>query len=320
MNVLCRCLITGACALFPSLLAAQDPGATPAPEAVQPAKPIVISGEETLEPVLVMIADEFQQVQPGFRYSFQSTVSGQSVKDLIDGKASIAAVTRDIRPEEVAAFTARWGYAPTRVSFAMDALVILVNKDNPIRELKLEQLDAVWSPERRRGWPKEIGTWGELGVASPGWDTRPIVLVGHPGGSGARELFTEKITLGAAPRASIIRPTTIMGMVELIETNVSAMSYTSLGAVFTQTRGVAIVPPGEMTGVEPTPENVTNGRYPLSRSVSFYINKQPSLHKDQGVLPFLRYVISPDGQKWIKMNGFAGLDPGVLSANLRRLN
>ena len=62
MNVLCRCLITGACALFPSLLAAQDPGATPAPEAVQPAKPIVISGEETLEPVLVMIADEFQQV------------------------------------------------------------------------------------------------------------------------------------------------------------------------------------------------------------------------------------------------------------------
>lgn len=321
MNARCRCLAAGASLLFPFLLAAQDPGAAPAPASVQAAaRPVAISGEETLEPTLVMVADEFQRVQPEFRYSFRSTVSEQSVQDLIEGKVAVAAITRDIRPEEVAAFSAKWGYAPTRISFAVDALVILVNKDNPVRELRLEQLDAAWSPERRRGWPREINTWGELGVTDPAWSARPIVLVGHPGGSGAREMFTEKITQGATPRANILRPSTIMGMVQQIETNVAAMGYTSLGAVFAQTRGVAVVPPGEAVGVEPVPENVTRGSYPLSRSVSFYVNKQPGFHKDQDVLQFLRYVLSAEGQKWIKLNGFAGLDPGVIAANLRRLN
>lgn len=296
--------------------AAQSPVPVPRPST----RSVVISGEETLEPVLTMVVDEFHSLQPSIRCDFQATVSNESVKALIEGRAPLAAITRDIKPEEVAAFTARWGYAPTRLSFAMDALVVLVNKDNPVQKIKLEQLDAVWSPERRQGWPRNISTWGDLGVTQAGWANRVITTVGHPGGSGAREIFAQKVTLGAPPKASILRPPTIMGMVGVIEANVAAMGYTSLGAVFTQTRGVAIVPIGEREGVEPTSENVANGTYPLSRSVSFYINKPQGAPLDPRVTQFLRYVLSPEGQRAIVLNGFAGLDPDVIAANLRKLN
>ena len=323
----CRCLVAGACVLaLPGLMAQSQKRATPvvittvAPQVRPAALPVVISGEETLEPALLMAADELQAIQPGFKYDFQSTVSEHSIKALCEGSAAVAAITRDIKPDEVAAFTARWGYAPTRISFAMDALVILVNKDNPVRQIKMEQLDAAWSSERRQGWPAAINTWGELGVVDSAWSSRPLVLVGHPGGSDARELFTQKVTLGAASRLSVNHPATIMGMVEMIENDASAMGYTSLGAVFNKTRGVAVVPLGEASGVEPTPENVENGTYPLSRSVSFYINKPQGRPADPRVLQFLRYVLSPAGQRGLKLNGFAGLDPGVIAANLRRLD
>jgi phosphate transport system substrate-binding protein len=291
------------------------------PPALQPVtRPIVISGEETLEPVLMMVADAFQTIQPGFKYDFQATVSGLSVKALIEGKVPIAAITRDIKPEEVAAFTTKWGYAPTRIAFAMDALVILVHQDNPVQAIKLEQLDAIWSSERRQGWPRDINTWGELGIAQYDWSNRAIKVVGHPDGSGAREIFTQQVMLGAPPKATIIRPSTIMGMVEAIEADISAIGYTSLGAVFTQTRGVAIVPIGENVGVEPTSGNVANGTYPLSRSVSFYINKPQGAPLDPRVAAFLRYLLSPEGQKGVTLNGFASLDPGVIVANLRRID
>jgi len=326
MKAQCRSWLVWVFACSQPMLMAQVNTKPSRPETAEPRVPqpitrsMVISGEETLEPVLMMVADELQTIQPGFKYDFQATVSGLCVKALVDGQVPIVAITRDIKPEEVAAFTAKWGYAPTRIAFAMDALVVLVHEDNPVRAIKLEQLDAIWSAERRQGWPLDINTWGELGITQYDWSNRAITVVGHPEGSGAREIFTQQVMLGARPKATIIRPATIMGMVAAIEANVSAIGYTSLGAVFTQTRGVAIVPIGESTGVEPTAGNVANGTYPLSRSVSFYINKPQGVPLDPRVALFLRYLLSPEGQKGVRLNGFASLDPGVIAANLRRVD
>lgn len=67
-----------------------------------------------------------------------------------------------MKAAEVSAFEHRYGYAPLAVPVAVDALVVLVHQDNPLRGLNLQQLDRIFSATRRCGESKPLTRWGEL--------------------------------------------------------------------------------------------------------------------------------------------------------------
>jgi phosphate transport system substrate-binding protein len=185
--------------------------------APRPALPMNMVGAETLESLMLLWEDTYRRtVDPTFRLNFESTMSGHAIQAFITGKTVLAAVTRDMQEEEVKAFTDKWGYAPTRIAVGMDALVILVNKYNPVKEIRTEQLDALWTLSRLQGWPKDVRTWGDLGVTAPNLMDRPIRLVAHPEGSGARDYFRHMIEMDGKPKPNIERGADIMTMVNLI--------------------------------------------------------------------------------------------------------
>ncbi|GIX08117.1 MAG: hypothetical protein KatS3mg115_2520 [Candidatus Poribacteria bacterium] len=69
-----------------------------------------------------------------------------------------------MKNEERDAFEEKYGYKPTEIRVAIDGLAVYVHKDNPLQGLTLAQVDAIFSKTRKRGYPKDIRVWGELGV------------------------------------------------------------------------------------------------------------------------------------------------------------
>jgi len=84
------------------------------------------------------------------------------------------------------AFEDKYGYKPTAIPVAIDALAVLVNKDNPVKGLTMEQVDSIFSSTNKCGGEKSIETWGDAGVAVWG---QSIQLYGRNSVSGTLRLF-----------------------------------------------------------------------------------------------------------------------------------
>jgi phosphate transport system substrate-binding protein len=98
-----------------------------------------------------------------------------------------------------------------------------------------------------------------------------------------------------------------------------AIGYSGIGF---QTSGVRQVPLAERTDtffVEPSVENVTNGRYPLSRQLYLYVNKSPQKNMHPVVLEFLKFVNSQQGQQVVIKAGVYPLTPIQVARNLEVL-
>ena len=280
---------------------------------------MTVVGAETLESLMLLWEDAYRRAVPAFKLNFQATMSSSAIQDLIDGKTSIAPVTREMNAEELKAFKAKWNYAPTRIAVAMDALVILVNKNNPIKEIKMEQLDAAWTTSRLQGWPRDIKVWGDLGLTATNWSDRPIRLVGQPEGSGVRDFFRHAVELDGTAKPNIERGTDVMSMVDTIITDQSTMGYGSVSQVYTSTKSIPVVPVGTKSAIEPTQSNVANGTYPLTMFAYMYVNKAPGTPLDPTTNRFMLFVLSKEGQKQVQLDGHVPLPEDLLQMGLRRL-
>jgi len=73
--------------------------------------------------------------------------------------------------------------------------------------------------------------------------------------------------------------------------------------------------------ISPTAETVLDRTYPLTRSLSFYINRDPGKPGDKNVVEFLRYILSPEGQQIVAADGhFTPLLPKIAEAQSQSLD
>jgi len=133
-----------------------------AQESVKPT-PIVICSYD-MEPLILLWQDLHQTSDPKFKLDVRPSSSRDVARAFIEGRSQLAPINREFTQEETTDFTTKWGYAPTRLAVGIDALVILVHKNNPLKTLRIDQLDAIWTTTRLSGYPKDILTWGDLGL------------------------------------------------------------------------------------------------------------------------------------------------------------
>jgi len=275
---------------------------------------------ELVEPMILIWRDAYHQGNPNFQFTYQSTMNAVVSKAFLEGRSPFAPFAREMTPEETAAFTAKWGYSPMRVAVAMDALVVLVHKNNPIKEIKLEQLDAIYSTSRLQGWPKDIQVWGDLGVAGSNWASRPIELYGHPEGSGTLDFYRRVVQLEGKSKPNVKRGADILSMIEDLMANQAAIGYGSISQVYSSLKAVPLVPKGGKTAVEADIANVADGSYPLGRILYIYVNKPAGKPLDPGILGFLRFALSKEGQRLAQAAGFVPLPEDLKAMNLRHLD
>jgi phosphate transport system substrate-binding protein len=74
------------------------------------------------------------------------------------------------------------------------AIAMLVNRTNPLAEISLAQLDAIYSQDRKRGAPAPIRTWGQLGLDGE-WRDAPIKIYGLDLDTGTAQHFRQRVLL-----------------------------------------------------------------------------------------------------------------------------
>lgn len=285
--------------------------------ALQGPNEISVTVGELLETLFLNWKYAYQNKYPDQKINHLTTPNAVAIKEFLDGKSPIGPSTRELKPEETAAFKAKFGYAPTRIAVAMDAVVVLVNKNNPIKEIKIEQLDAMYSASRLQGWPKSVETWGDLGLTSGGWANRPIERWGHPSDSGTLVFFRQVIQLGGKDKSDTKTGSDVAYAHENIMANQAAIGYGSISNANSTMKAVPLVPKGSKEAVEAVQTAIADGSYPLGRFLYFYVNKPAGKPLAPPIKNFLTYILSPEGQAQIPASGFVSLSQDMVALSMK---
>src|SRR5207249_12095659 len=138
-------LLTGATIVYASNPPKVDP-ALPAYQAVSAVSGNINSiGSDTLNNLMTLWAETFNKFYPNAKIQIEGKGSSTAPPALIAGTAQLGPMSRAMKGTEVDAFEKKYGYKPTQVRTAVDALAVFANKDNPIKCLTLAQVDAACS-------------------------------------------------------------------------------------------------------------------------------------------------------------------------------
>src|SRR5437773_2812219 len=296
-------LLTGATIVYASNPPKVDP-ALPAYKAVSGVSGNLSSiGSDTLNNLMTLWAETFNKFYPNAKIQIEGKGSSTAPPALIAGTAQLGPMSRAMKGTEVDAFEKKYGYKPTQIRTAVDALAVFVNKDNPVKCLTMAQVDAIFSKSRRAGYKEDIKTWGQVGLTGD-WANRPISLYGRNSASGTYGFFKEHTLKNGDYKDEVKEQPGSASVVQGATVDRHAIGYSGIGYA---TPGVRAVPLAEKDGgkcVEATADNAYSGSYPLARFLYVYVNKAPGKPLDPLTREFVKLIVSREGQEGVVKDGY----------------
>lgn len=275
------------------------------------------AGSDTLATLMALWATDFNLHFPSVNLQLQAAGSSSAPTALASGAAQLGPMSRAMKASEIDAFVQHYGYPPLAVPVAMDALVVLVNQDNPLPGLNLQQLDALFSITHRCGATQTINHWRELGVTG-NWAQRRVLRYGRNSASGTYGFFKQQALCGGDFLPQVNELPGSASVVQAVATSAEAIGYASIGFRASGVRMVALAANGN-DYVSPTAENIRSGRYPYTRYLYIYVNKAPDQPLDALTSAFMDRVLSASGQALVSQDGYLPLPETVRQQARREL-
>ena len=195
-------------------------------------------GSTSMEEVIGSLAEAFMMEHGNITVTYNPTGSGSGISAVLEGRCDIGLSSRALKDSESES-------GLTGTILALDGIAIIVNPQNPVSDLTLEEIAAIYTGK--------ITNWSELG----GSDSQ-IVLIGREAGSGTRDGF-ESIT-GTTDLCQYRQELTSTGdVITTVSTNPNAIGYASLASVGDRVKTLAV------NGVLPSEETVQSGEYLVQR-------------------------------------------------------
>jgi phosphate transport system substrate-binding protein len=244
-----------------------------------------VKGSDTMVILAQRWAESFMAAHEGAQVQVSGGGSGTGISSLLGGTADIANASRPMNDRERATLSSDRHAEAHETRVALDALAIYVHTDNAIASLTMEQLASIY-----RG---QVTNWSAVGGPD-----RPIVLYSRENNSGTYAYFKEHVLQS---QDFALNTQTLPGtaaVINAVSHDVSGIGYGGIGYA----EGVRTVPITGADGapIEPTLENATSGRYPLSRFLFMYTAGEPrGLAAD-----FIGFVTSEEGQRLVEQAGF----------------
>ena len=273
-------------------------------------------GSDTLVNLMTFWAEGFQKQYPNVKIQVEAKGSSTAPPALIAGTSQLGPMSRPMKATEIDAFEKKFGYKPTPIGVALDALGVYVNKDNPVQFLSIDQLDGIFSSTRACGG-QDISRWDQLGLGGE-W-AQPISLYGRNSASGTYGYFKEHALCKGDYKGSVKEQPGSATVVEGITNDRYAIGYSGMGYMTAGVRLVPIAAKGSTKAFDAIPDNVYAGTYPISRYLYIYINRAPGRPVDPLVKHFLTYVLSAEGQEVVVKDGYIPLPAKVCAAELAKL-
>ena len=264
---------------------------------------LTVAGSETMKPLIDAWVGDLSRRHPGMKITSTGAGSETGLEALLAHQTEIAAMSRRMTAAEISVFVKEYGYEPTEVPVANDALAIFVHRDNPITGLSLDELDAMFCRERRRGLSYAIDSWGLVGLLDE-WFDAPIRLYGRNGKSGTSYLFREEVCKGGTFRPQLINAQGSASVVLDLVKDLQGIGFSAIGY---RTSTVKPVPIASVKGgryVEPNFQTAMDGSYPLRRNLYLYIARPPKTAPSPAMTELVRFALSQQGQQLALDHGY----------------
>jgi len=269
-------------------------------------------GSDTLNNLMTLWAETYKRNYPNVNIQIQGAGSSTAPPALIEGAANFGPMSRMMNAKEIEEFEKKFGYKPTPVPVAIDALAVYVNKDNPIKGLSIPQVDAIFSATRKCGAPADITTWGQVGMTGE-WASRTIALYGRNSVSGTYGYYKEKALCKGDFKRNVAEQPGSASVVQSVTGQIGAIGYSGIGY---KTSGVRALPLSKKDGepfVEADAVHAIDGTYPLARVLYVYVNKRPNQPLAPLEREFVKLVLSRQGQEVVIKDGFVPM-PAAMAA------
>lgn len=253
---------------------------------------IQIKGSDTIVNLVQMWAEEYAKLHPDANIGVTGGGSGTGFAALLNNTCDIAMASRaaDAKEQNLAA---KENLKLYDFVVGLDGLVVIVNPANPLTQLTLKELRAIFVGE--------IKNWSYFG----GKDKK-IVLLSRESNSGTHMFFKEHVLReGNSKRKDEFAPEALLmpssqAIVNEVVQNPYCIGYVGLGYISPELRALRIAKSADTPYVAPTVENVMDNSYPISRPLFLYTSREP-----EGIMKnFIDYTLSPEGQQIVRKLDF----------------
>ncbi len=275
-------------------------------------------GSDTMNNEMALWAEAFRMFYPDVKIEVEGKGSNTAPPALIEGTAHFGAMSRAMKSKEMDAFESRFGYKPLAVRTSLDCIAVFVHRDNPIERLTLQQVDAVFSKNRRGGHDRDIATWGDLGLTGE-WQNRPISLYGRNSASGTYGFFKKAALFKGDYKDDVKEQPGSSAVVQAVASDKFAMGYSGIGYRTADVRVVPLSVDARGEAFDASLSHAYSGDYPLARFLYIYINKTPEQDLDPLRREFMRFVLSREGQGQVVKAGYIPLPATIASTELSLL-
>ncbi len=259
-----------------------------ADESARESASIMIAGSDSEVNLVTRLAEEYMNANSNVSIAVTGGGSGVGISSLIDGDIDIANSSRPMKAEEIEAHKTNQGEDVYAVRFAVDGVAVVVNENNPVTELTVDQVGAIY-----RG---EITNWSEVGG-----DDQSITLYGRQSTSGTYVFFMELVVQDDySPEMRNLAGTS--DIVEAVAGDVGGIGYAAIGyATRDGIKALGIAADNNSPAYDPTVlENVTSGNYALTRPLYQYVTGKPA----GVILDFLLFEVGAAGEAIVLEEGF----------------
>ena len=233
---------------------------------------VATGGSTSMKNVIAALTEGFAEVQPGVTVSYDPPGSGAGITGATDKTLDIGLSSRALKADETGV---------TGTTIALDGIAIIVNPQNPVKDLTLEQIAKIYTGE--------ITNWKDVG----GNDAE-IVLIGREAGSGTRDGF-ESITDTKDACQYRQELTSTGDVITTVSQNPNAIGYASLAAIKDSVKALTV------NGVAPTEATVKDGTYLVQRP--FVLVTKEGVALSETAQKFFDFATSADAASIISAAG-----------------
>ena len=230
-------------------------------------------GSTSVQKIIDAEGAEFGALHPAIKFTYSGTGSSDGIKNAANGTYSFGCASRELKESEKTDLT--------ELIFAYDGIAVIVNDENPVKDLTKDQIKAIYTGK--------ITNWKDVGG-----EDRPIAVVSREDGAGTRTAVEELLDFTEQLKPSATVKEGNGNVQSTVSANPNAIGYVSITFVDRS------VKPLRVDGVEATMENVLNESYALSRPFLALYNEKNLTPQTRA---FLDFIMTDEGQTIVEKNG-----------------
>ena len=249
-------------------------------------KTITVKGSDTMVILAQRWAEEYMTKHPDIVIQVTGGGSGVGISALINGTTDIADASRPMKKSEMEKLKLRFNSLGSEIKSAKDGVTLYLNESNPINELSIDQIKAIYLGE--------ITNWKDVG----GEDAK-IILYGRENSSGTYVYFRDNVLDGKDYSSLMQSLPGTAAVVNAVSKDKLSIGYG--GAAYA--KGVKMLKVKKDAGspaYEPTTETIKNNTYPITRYLYMYTRAKPTGEMKD----YIDWILGDEGQAIVAKVGY----------------